>query len=693
MPYQLILCEKPSAAAKIAYALAEDKVSRRAVGGIPAYYVERNGKKIVVVSALGHLYTVDQQASGWSFPVFDIGWVPSYSAPKKKSRSRVWIEALVELSKGAESFVSACDFDTEGSLIAYMVLKYACGGADKLAQRMKFSTLSKGDIVSAYETMSRTLDLSVIYAGKTRHELDWIFGINTSRALMDSVSRSQRRFEILSAGRVQSPTLNLLFRREREINLHIPDPFWTVWAEVEVSGETLNASYSQEEIYNFAQANAVVERCNGAEARVVGVKKAEEKIPPPCPFDLGSLQREAYRQLRLGPSRTQKVAERLYLDALISYPRTASQKLPRSLGLEGIIRRLSISSRYRNAAEELLRSGKPLVPREGKKFDPAHPAIHPTGKLPERIGREEAQVYELIVRRFLACFGEWAVKEHIVISIGCGPSDVFLLRGESILVAGWMEHYGTQQRERELPKVEVGEPARVNKAISEERFTPGPPRFNPSSIISAMERNGLGTKSTRGEVLDTLYRRHYIEGSAIRVTDLGLAIIPVLRRFFPELTNVGLTKRIGREMESIEAGSLDPQKVLEETVEELKPLFERVIARYDEVGKELSDALGLLRSKQSRIGPCPNCGSGTLTIIYSRKTRKRFIGCTNYANGCRFSLPLPQRGRIRQTGTTCSVCGLPVVEVGGFRSKVWRLCVNNRCPSKERVRDLQRPKR
>jgi len=681
----LIICEKPSAAEKISSALAGGRARKKQINGVPTWWLERGGREIVVASAIGHLYTVDQDVPGRGFPVFSMEWFPIPTVEKRRRRDLAWIGAISKLAKDADSFVSACDYDTEGSLIAYMLLKHACEGADARAGRMKFSTLTRQELLAAYDGMMQRLDFEVAEAGKTRHELDWIFGINVSRALTDSLSNTGGMFEVLSAGRVQTPTLNLLYRKELAIKLHIPDPFWTIAAEVDVGGARFPAYYKEGAFERRGEAEAVAGRCCGVTGRIIDIQSREVVIPPPYPFDLGTLQREAYRHFRLTPSRTQRAAEALYLEALISYPRTSSQRLPPTLGLEGILRNLGDNPVFAESVGEILSSGRALRPREGAKTDPAHPAIHPSGKRPEgRQTREERQVYDLIARRFLATFGEPSLRSRSDIAVRCGEGDDFYLKGEVTKDEGWTRHYPfAKMRETPVPMLRVGEGVLMSRVVVEDRFTPPPSRLTPTRLLTIMERNNLGTKATRADIIDTLYRRGYVEGGYIEVTDLGMSVVHVLRKFFPELTRVDMTKTLGRDMDLIQEGAKRGESVLVEAIEALKPIFERVILNYEEIGEELSKVIAYLREKNRTLGPCPACKGGSLIVIYSRRTGKRFVGCTNYSAGCRFSRPLPQRGRVRPTRTKCSSCGLPVVEVRGLGRKPWRICIDDRCPSKQ----------
>jgi DNA topoisomerase-1 len=682
--HHLLVCEKPSAARKIAYTLGGSGVSR--IGrGLPFYRFQKGGDTVTVVSALGHLYTPVQQGKGWSFPVFNLVWEPASGR-----RVKLFLEGIARLAREADSFISACDFDTEGSLIAFMILRKACGGADAKARRMKFSSLTRDELSRAYENLSE-LDTPVINAGMARHEIDWIFGVNVSRAIMDAYSCNTGRFEVLSAGRVQSPTLDALCRRDDEIDLHVPDPYWTAGAEIRFlsSGETAKAEYSKNPILMKGEGEGLRLRCEGSPGTVRRVEGGELTVPAPHPFDLGELQSEAYRVFGLQPWRTQKIAEGLYLEGLISYPRTSSQQLPPSIGFRGILTKLGTIEAYKESVGEILNyadSGRGLCPRQGKKSDPAHPAIHPTGIKPNRLGGEGRKIYDLIVKRFISTFGPPARKSFKTIEVELERGDVFKIEAEAVSDPGWMKHYAPYVRisGSSLPEAEEGEAARAEEVWVEERYTDPPPRFNQSSLIKFMERNGLGTKSTRAEIISTLYRRGYIEGSSIRVTELGRGVIGVLRKRFPELVSIGLTRDLEERMAGIEEGREEYSAVLLRGAEAIKGAFEHMISEFEAAGAEITNLVEGRRGQTKKIGACPSCKNGELIIVRSRKTGKRFVGCSNYGSGCRFSAPLPQRGVVKATGEACRECRYPTVLVTWGRTKSWRVCLNPGCPSRVR---------
>ena len=205
----LIVTEKPDAALHVAEALCEEGSPKRlTVQGVPFFEIHHNNERILVCSALGHLYAVAAQAKERSkYPVWDFSWKPKYLVERGQMRQEKWIRAISEVSKRADRFINACDYDLEGSLVGYTVLKYACNGADERAQRMKFSTLTDRELREAYSRVAPHLDFELVQAAMCRHEVDWLYGINLSRALTQSLLKAGRRYFTLSTGRVQGPTL------------------------------------------------------------------------------------------------------------------------------------------------------------------------------------------------------------------------------------------------------------------------------------------------------------------------------------------------------------------------------------------------------------------------------------------------------------------------------------------------------
>jgi len=685
--YALIITEKPDAAKRIAQALdRQGKPKKLKENGVP-YFVAQRDRELVVVPALGHLYTiVHERGKRNYYPVFNFRWAPRHLAERGAKGIRNWVETFSKLSHDADEFVSACDYDIEGSLIGYCILKYACGNKEDSAKRMKFSTLMKSELEKAYEEPLPHLDFALIEAGRTRHEVDWLYGINLSRALTLAARRWSGRYSMLSTGRVQGPTLQFLTKREKTIRSFVPTPYWEINAEVEILNSVIEAEYERKRIETRAEADAVVRACAGKTGEVMKVDMRNVHQKPPIPFDVGTLQREAYSLFGYTPRRTLGIAQRLYLDALISYPRTSSQKLPPIINYRKILNSLKRKPAYKKLASKLLEK-KALKPREGAKEDPAHPAVYPTGNLPEKpLGIPDKRVWDLIVRRFMAVFGEEALKESLKVRLEVN-NNAFFLRGRRILKEGWMEFYKPYVRAEEvlLPPIKEGDKVRLRRVIREDKFTCPQSRYNPSSLLKKMEELGIGTKATRADIIQTLYNRGYVKDERIVVTELGFDVIDILGKYAPMVTSAKLTQELESKMEQIQNNRMKREKVLAEVVEQLKPQLEQFKENEEPIGEALTKATKRAKTQQRIVGKCPNCGTGNLMIIYSRKTRKRFIGCSNYFKGiCKTSFPLPQRGSVKPTGNNCKACGWPQVLVWIRGRRPWNLCFNPDCSLKAR---------
>ena len=683
--YTLIITEKPDAANRIAAALDADGEPQRLVDhGVPYYQAHRNGD-IVVVPALGHLYTVaSKEKTKGSYPVFDYQWVARYQAERGASRIRVWLKVISALAENADAFVDACDFDIEGSIIGYTILRYACGGKQETAKRMKYSTLTEEELQQSYDHLLPNLDFALVEAGLTRHEVDWLYGINLSRALTLAAKTASGQYATLSTGRVQGPTLKFLETREKTIKCFVPTPYWTITAKINIDGTVLEVEY-EKTLENKAEAEAIKGACKTKEGQIESVAVREFEQNPPFPFDLGALQSEAYRIFKYTPMRTSNAAQHLYLDALISYPRTSSQKLPPAIGYQTILKKLAKAPAYSKQAAELL-SKPSLQPYEGKRDDPAHPAIYPTGKLPQKpLGVVERNVFDLVVRRFLCVFAEPALRQSVNVTVSINGNN-FHLNGTRTLSEGWLRFYKpyVQLKDAVLPPLTEGQKVDVKRVNLNDLFTKPPSRYNPRSLLEKMEKEEIGTKATRAATIQTLYDRKYISGAdSLSVSDLGFEVIEVLSKYCATVVSPELTRSLEEKMNAIQQGQETKANVLQNAIDTLKPVTSALKENEAAIGAQLSQSLQKARLEERIIGVCPKCHEGKLVIVVSKKSGKRFVGCTNYFEGkCNAAYPLPQSGAIKPLASACKSCGSPVVAVLLKGRKPWRLCLNPSCPSK-----------
>jgi len=694
--YTMIITEKPTAAERIASALSDESgLKKHEKNGVPYYEHRFEEENFITVPAIGHLYTVAARSSILTqdiYPIFNLSWLPKYAVSRKDKSSKRFIALLSEIAKNASGFINACDYDIEGSTIGYNVLKYACNGEQDRARRMKFSTLTVEALQKAYRKLEPKLDFSLVEAGLARHELDFLYGVNLSRALM-SATRKTGRYYTLSTGRVQGPTLKFLVEREKSIESFVPTPFWTLDASLKIGDKAFPLEFEQPKIQSKSEAESIVQACDGELGVIDSVRFKSYQVPPPKPFDVGTFQREAYRFFKFTPYRSLQIAERLYLRALISYPRTSSQKLPPDIGFENIFLGLSTFKEYRKLASKIMRGG--MTPNEGKRVDPAHPAIYPTGKRPEKpLSASERKIFDLIVRRFLAVFMEPAIKEDVKITVKCS-SFLFLLRGRKIVSSGWLDSYGKYSSHSDLliPTLNKGERFPLSVKIRE-RFSQPPSRYNPSSLLKLMEDQNIGTKATRSQIIQTLYDRGYIDGDRIKVSILGIEVIQTLDKYCPEILSVEMTRQLEEKMALIEENKLHRKSLLIEVVRKLKPILSDLKDKELEIGKELNAAIRRSLLQRRILGLCPVCKDENILLLRSRKTGKQFAACPNKLKGsCTFSAPLPQNSTILPTGKLCSVCGYPMVLVKRPGRRPWNLCINLQCPSKKNWKRRPQTKR
>lgn len=674
MAYDLIIAEKPSAARKIAAALADGPVKDVKVGQVSYHQLKRKGKDIVIVAAVGHLFGLAQKEKNWIYPVYDIEWKPNYETNKEADYTKKYIDVIRKVAKDANEFTIATDLDVEGETIAFNILRFLCGQQD--ANRMKFSTLTKPELQQAYDKKLGHLFHGLAEAGVTRHTLDWIWGINFSRALTLAV-KAAGRYKVLSIGRVQGPALNFLAQREREIAAFIPTPFW----QLEADHGDFTSMYENDKIEKKEDADKVFRETKDAKkAKVSKVDRKQYNHNPPTPFNLTDLQKEAFGVMGISPKETQEIAQVLYENAYISYPRTSSQKLPAALGLRVILDKLAQQAKYAPLVEQIVdNAGKP---NEGDKIDDAHPAIHPTGEKPVegRLTAKQAKVYDLIVKRFLSCFGKPAIRESLKVGLDIN-GHVFLAEGKTTKERNWYDLYEpyVKLKDVQLPDLKEGQEVHVNKVDLLSKETQPPSRYNEASIISELEKRNLGTKATRAEIIDTLYRRGYLEAKRIEVTPLGLQVISTLEKFCPEIVSEDLTRRFEEEMEGIEKGQYKGEKTIEEAKTELNKIFMTFKSKEKDIGMSLLGSIQETQQQANTLGPCPTCKVGILMM--RRSKFGQFVGCNKYPE-CKQTYPLPRDGLIQKTEEVCDKCGTPFVKVIRRGKKPWMMCLAMDCPTK-----------
>jgi DNA topoisomerase I len=374
---------------------------------------------------------------------------------------------------------------------------------------------------------------------------------------------------------------------------------------------------------------------------------------------------------------------------MISYPRTGSQRLPR-LDFERLLSRIAAIPGYAGLAEVVSRGA--LHPAEGPGVDPAHPAIYPTGEPGRRpLAVEERRVFDLVVRRFLSCFGEDAVKEASTVEISVGEHR-FEKEELRVLVPGWLG-LAPEGRTADAPSVvaaALGEGDRVDvkQVTVEEQLRAHPARYNQATLLEKMEREEIGTKATRADTVSTLLGRGYVTGETLTPTELGFALVETMREHCPQIISTRLTRDIEAQLEKVAESGESGWESFEGTLSTLLAQLGEVRSHEAEIVRRMGGSASEAAPGRMVLGSCPVCKEGKLWVVRSHASGKRFVGCSNYPKGCGASAPLPQRGTIKAASKPCASCGWPVVYVRMGR-RPWRLCVNDRCPRKVNVYAMQ----
>jgi DNA topoisomerase-3 len=660
----LIIAEKPSVGQDYARALG---------GGFQKHegYLESDDR--IVSWAIGHLVELaepedyDESLKRWSMKTLPV--LPDSFKLRPDARGKKQLDVLKRLMKRADvdEIVNGCDAGREGELIFAYILDVA--RVKKPVRRLWVSSMTRAAINEGFGRLRDGDEMENLEAAaRSRSEADWLVGMNGTRA---ATVRGRALGGVVSLGRVQTPTLALIVRRDLEIDAFEPETYFQVDARFGLDGPRAYTGRwfegKEDRTSERERAEAVAAAATGAPATIESVKRTERKTRPPLLYDLTSLQRDANSRFGMSASRTLQAAQRLYegssAGAVITYPRTRSQFLPSDQvgNLKGIARGLTGLPFARTAAQYV--AGLDVLPlarvvADAKVDD--HHAIIPTGELPTKeLSGDDARIYELVVRRFLAVFHPEARFEDTEI-VTVAAEHRFRTRGRRLIEAGWRgaafgeeaaaeEPQGDEDEPRQvLPKVDEGERGTCEAAEVLEKQTKPPPRYSEASLLrdmetagkqiedeelrEAMKDAGLGTPATRAETIEKLLRVGYIErlGRSLRATAKGRQAIGLLHDH--ALTSAELTGQWEQRLSAIERG----QEPRDRFMADIRKFTTEVVDYFRNLTAEE------VRAQRAEIGPCPN-GDGVI-----RENRAAY-GCSSWKSkeepGCGFVIWKQQKGR------------------------------------------------
>jgi DNA topoisomerase-1 len=626
------------------------------------------GSKFIVKASMGHIRDLPKSQIGVEV---ENDFNPKYITIRGKGSI---LKELRDASKKVKRVYLAADPDREGEAIAWHLAHYL-DIDEKDACRVVFNEITKQAVKDAFKT-PRPIDMDLVNAQQARRVLDRLVGYKISPLLWKKVKKG------LSAGRVQSVAVKLIYDRENEIKAFIPEEYWSITANLLKDKAVFEAKFhsvngEKKELVSEADVKEVLSLMGGKKFVVGEVKEKERLRNPSPPFITSSLQQEAARKLNFRASKTMQIAQQLYEGVdlgkegtvgLITYMRTDSPR---------------ISQLAQDEAKEY------IVEKYGAKFMPdaprvytkknanaqdAHEAIRPTSVLrsPDTVkaftSKDQLRLYKLIWERFVASQMSSAILDTMTVDLADGPV-TFRANGSKLKFPGFMKVYvegnddGTTDEDRLLPALVAGDQVKTAAMDPKQHFTQPPPRFTEARLVKTMEELGIGRPSTYAPTLETIQKRYYVamEEKKFIPTELGELVVQLMEEFFPEILDAEFTANMEGDLDHVEEGTQNWVSVISDFYKsfEVRLNYAEEEMKEIEIKDEPSDEI------------CDKCSS---PMVYKMGRFGKFLACSGFPD-CRNTKPI-----IKDTGVHCPKCadGL-VVERRSKKGRMFYGC--NQYPS------------
>ncbi|PGZ96822.1 DNA topoisomerase I [Bacillus pseudomycoides] len=601
------------------------------------------GKKYKVVASMGHVRDLPKSQTG-----IDVknNFTPKYITIRGKGPV---LKELKAAAKKAKQIYLAADPDREGEAIAWHLANTLNVDVESDC-RVVFNEITKDAIKESFKH-PRAINMDLVDAQQARRVLDRLVGYNISPLLWKKVKKG------LSAGRVQSVSVRLIIEREKEIQAFIPEEFWTIKTEFVKGKETFEASFygingEKVELTNEQQVNEIIEKMQENAFSVESVTKKERKRNPALPFTTSSLQQEAARKLNMRAKKTMMLAQQLYegIDigkqgtvGLITYMRTDSTRISETAQQEA-----------RSYIEEAF--GADYIGTQKKKesknanAQDAHEAIRPSSvlrkpdELKSYLSRDQYRLYKLIWERFVASQMASAIMDTVTAKL-INNSVQFRANGSVVKFPGFMKVYveakddGAEEKDRMLPKLDIGETVFSKDVEPKQHFTQPPPRYTEARLVKTLEELGIGRPSTYVPTLETIQKRGYVglDNKRFIPTELGEIVTELILEFFPEIINIEFTANMEKNLDEIEDGKANWVQIVDDFYKEFEPRLEKAEKEMREV--EIKD--------EPAGEDCELCGN---PMVFKMGKFGKFMACSNFPD-CRNTKPI-----VKEIGVTCPKC-------------------------------------
>ncbi|ETT61390.1 DNA topoisomerase III [Paenibacillus odorifer] len=638
----LVLAEKPSVAREIARVMGCNNKQKS--------YIE--GPKYVVTWALGHLVGLaepeDYNKKFATWALEDLPILPEKTKLKVLRETNQQYKAVQHLMKrqDIEELIVATDAAREGELLARWIMNMA--GWKKPFRRLWISSQTDKAIKEGFAKLHPGREFDRLYeSARCRAEADWMIGLNVTRALTCKFGSP------LSAGRVQTPTLGMIMDREQEITGFRSVDFETLTADFGDFQAAWRASNGDGRIFEKDKTASLKDKLTGRSGRIIKVQKSEKSEPHPLAYDLTELQRDANRKFGFSAKQTSSVLQRLYEQhKLVTYPRTDSRYLTSDMTgtLKERLDSVAVGP-YAALARPLLRKQLPITKRivdDSKVSD--HHAIIPTEQtvLLNGLSTEERKLYDLIVRRFISLFYPPARYDAVAVTVNV-EGENFHVKGTTVKDAGWREVYGgdmSSDDEEEsadepaagsvkLPELREGAAVTISRCMVRTGRTQPAKRYNEASLLTQMEKHGLGTPATRADIIEKLVSSDTIErqGNLLHPTGKGKQLIELVST---QLRTPDLTARWEAELEKIARGQGKPELFLQG----IRSMAQELVTGVKTSGAEY-------KPHNVSNSHCPECGT---RLLEKKSKRGKLLVCP--ADNCGYT----RAGEKRLSNRRCPQC-------------------------------------
>ncbi|WP_302083465.1 DNA topoisomerase I [Salinibaculum rarum] len=661
---ELIISEKHNAAKRIAEILSAGNLSSTRVNGVTVY--EWGEKRCMGLA--GHVVEVDfpDEYNDWN--AVSPATLLDADITKYPSKPDI-VSALNDQATDADRVVIATDYDREGELIgkeAYDLVKDVAQNVP--IDRVRFSSLTGPEVTDAFQNRD-TIDFNLAAAGEARQTIDLVWGASLTRYF--TLAANQFGGDFISLGRVQTPTLKLIVDREREIENFDADNYWEIFADLceNTESDAFEAQYfylnnednEAERLWDIDTAGNIKRDIESADTAIVeNVSEQTRSDNPPIPFSTTEFIKAA-NAIGYDAKPAMSIAEDLYTDGHITYPRTDNTVYPDDLDPKSLLETLSDLTDFTDEANHILDKDT-LSPTRGDEETTDHPPIYPTEDTPSKsaLSDTEWEIYELVVRRFIATFADAAKWAHRRIDATAAGHSL-KANGKSLISPGYHAVYPYYDNEETVvPDLDEGADLQITDVRADKKQTRPPNRYGHSKLIEKMESLGLGTKSTRHNTIDKLYDRDYIEGNPPEPTDLARNVISAAEEYAHPVVTPDMTSQLEDDMTAIADGGTSLESVTKESRSMLRDIFTALQGAEEDIAEQIQASIEQQEEDKEVIGECPECGNDL--VPREANSGSQFVGCNGYPD-CEYTLPLPNKGGVHLLDETCAEHGLHHVKM------------------------------